>query len=434
MQTHGWDLVCGCSRTCLNKSLAAQAADFGASRLHYDDKGGTTVDATFGPFEIVPGGGGTKLHIKVPVTSGSLAGNWSGADISGVEPIFEVELGYFDDASGNRRELRFALSSPAETPVGTPHPGFAIVNADPTGALTGRDGGEEAKTVLGDVLPACLAANADAMAYVLSTLDKTPSGPDSWAKPAHVDYFYKDETRAADGSVETEGYVVVLTQIEGDAPERGIDASIFASKHDVCLGVDASRFLYYLVLPKLEASVTGISALVGGTSRSVIDNTLTLANVELNQPIEGVKVVFGFLTITLKGDHFHAQAIGFAPIPGHEGSTASFTFDQDLSCAFDPSADNFAVIPRGRPETTLDLDLSFADKILFGLATIFTFGSVTAQLEAMEQTMAEETIDMAMQFEMRDWIVQPVAWGGTADWKVREGGLADIFYVRFDLP
>ena len=109
MDVSGWDFVCACSCDALNKLLALQFKATPAT-LSFDDKAGTTINVQFDAWRIVAGGSGKKLHIEMPVKTGTVVTPLESGSIDGIVMVAEIELAFIADKPSAKSNLKFNFS------------------------------------------------------------------------------------------------------------------------------------------------------------------------------------------------------------------------------------------------------------------------------------------------------------------------------------
>lgn len=256
MDLYGWDFACACSSDALNKLFALQFKATPAS-LNFDDGAGTTINAQFDAWRIVSGGSDKKLHIELPVKTGTVATPLASAAIDGVVIVAEIELAFVLNSSTKTSDLKFSFTS-VTSQLNDPKAGsILIVTADRDKLLAKLPSGGALAMTLHDNVPLCLIANNAKLSYVFTSLNLTPTGGGAWFKPQNTTYIY------VQGGTGSSSYLALLGMISNaDTSKlpRAIDPSLCDGKNDVCIAFAGGVFLEHVVKPKLPACYVGATA------------------------------------------------------------------------------------------------------------------------------------------------------------------------------
>src|SRR6056297_1662873 len=190
MDTNGWDVVCACSQDKLNTLLSARLSATPPS-VDYKDTDGNTLKATFAPWQIVPFGSTDRLKMVLPIETGTLHlenkfAATPDVTLDGVQVEIEVDLDFVDNAKGTAKDLKFNLTAKTDAGNGATK-GVGIQKIDLDGTLANADPSGTASGKLSTILPECLVANRDKLAFVLASLDLAPTGDASWMTPKQVE-------------------------------------------------------------------------------------------------------------------------------------------------------------------------------------------------------------------------------------------------------
>lgn len=100
--TFGWDTVFAVRPADLNAAIIAQNTT--PPRFNQTEDG-TTIDGTFGPWQVTTGGGDEKVNLNVPIPTGSLTYNGVNYPMDGSQAVITVQLQYLPQPQGNTQNL-----------------------------------------------------------------------------------------------------------------------------------------------------------------------------------------------------------------------------------------------------------------------------------------------------------------------------------------
>lgn len=207
MKLDGWDTCSLVSMNLVNAALAKAGKDT-IRTFAYKEKG-LTIEGSFGPWALAPGGSLRLVEVEMPVTSGMIREHGAGqVDISGVSVVAQMKLGLIDASDANKRNLVF------DTTLGDGAGGQPIRVTDitdPSGLLDRFD-----LEMIKEALTACLSEHAADASYVFASVDaRGTAATGGLACPAN-DWAFVDP---GDGR----GYLAILGSLDpnrADGPIR----------------------------------------------------------------------------------------------------------------------------------------------------------------------------------------------------------------------
>lgn len=257
MQTFGWDTVFIVSISRINAALAANSTTLVMSfDAALDSAPPVSANGKFNTWEIVPGGDGKLLYLKLPIHEGLLiVGEEDTAreiSLAGVAVVMSLELTLLPSYSGLDRgsglqELKFLIDKVGYEQI-PPAPGLItpVTVIDPSGRLSVAD-----KALLSSLLANFLVENANQISYVFATINLVPPHSNSWLAPVSSDYAYLDKTGTGNG------YLAILSVTDA----RDIthlhhtpDPDVIAASQTASFVISQDLFLKNVILPYLAAA------------------------------------------------------------------------------------------------------------------------------------------------------------------------------------
>ena len=442
METYGWDVVCACSAARLDALLAKQFEASPAS-LHYEAEDGSTIEAELAPWHLVAGGANKKLHMECPITKGSVSTPMGDVPLDGVTCVIEVELAFVSDAEGKKRDLRFDLRVEASA-AGDETPGSVfVVNPDKDGVLAGKDPGGAGKMTLHDGLAACLVANREKLAFVVASMDLTPSGEGAWLVPHHSSYCY------VQGGAGAAGYLAVLSVVdEGrDVSKlgRNVDPALCDGKHDTCVAYHKRVFLEHVVRPQLKDGYPGAT----DASFLMVGDEIYAVPLLCCPPVRyGLIDYEPFLwsmKVAVSASHVTTEAMGSFAIKGLPDATASFKVSTSATCSYDAAGGVLSMKAAEEPKTSSSTHIPWYDYLIAGPFLLLIGGIVGAiagvivgvviavVTDAIAGKSDRQTKAESGSLALADWTAARIAWPGSERWRVDEVTLSDALVLRCTL-
>jgi Clostridium P-47 protein len=327
--TLGWDTVFAVHIADLNEVIAARKtspAGFSAT----DAEDAISVTGKFGTWQIVPGGSGGLLWMKVPFRDTVLTMSGKAQPPRSGTATIQLRLRFLDQdagaaAPGAPRALKLTVQTQAAS---SDEPAVTIL--DPPGIVyDGETPRFMERTALETLLDIWMNSHLDEFQHVFATVDiNAVAAHDGfqWLQPTHVDYAYCDLGQ-------NDGLLAVLCMTEGRSPrglaQQVVAAAIPAGQRAGFL-ISKRRLLRKLVLPIMpqlfpgsrasdydlsesdEAIVTTTPnvAFTVKTSDGVTHNA-QLMNFQLS--LTGEEITFGMVTKTdvSPGIRAHCRAENF---------------------------------------------------------------------------------------------------------------------------
>ncbi len=250
MKKKGWDTVylsdIGYINEALKKVSASYIGEFSMEAEGFEGSG------VFGPWEIVPGGGGNILQMKVPFASGTLKTPKAAEthDLTGVEVIVTVSLKLLPDpAKPTSHTLKFDFSTVGDHTA--PNTGGGVVSynkviAPDTAKLTDLQ-----QAVVGMGVSSALVKNAADVSFEFESIDPMAAADAAWLQPKKMTYAYADVVGTG-----TQMLAILAVNTDRDISKLpiSIDPTLLAKGYDVALGISTELFLEHVFIPGFAQS------------------------------------------------------------------------------------------------------------------------------------------------------------------------------------
>ena len=434
MDLSGWDFVCACSCDALNKLLAIQFKKTPAT-LSFDDKAGTTINAVFDPWRIVAGGSGKKLHIEIPVKTGTASTPLESGSIDGVVMVAEIELAFILDKPGAKSNLKFNFSVVASKPNDPAAGSVLIVTPDRDNRLPKNS---DLPMVLHDNVPLCLIANSDKLSYLFTTLNLAPAGNAAWFTPKNTAYVY------VQGTAGVSDYLAILgmiTDVDSSKLDRKIDSSLCDGKNDVCIAFAPPVFLEHVIKPKLPGCYVGaIDASFAMRDFGIANIGPMIANVTplICPPVHygalDYTPVLTSLVVAVSGANVVSSGAGAFDITGLASSSVSFDETVRLKCAFDSASGLLTMVQDGLPVTNHNTHIPTWIYILAAPSLLFVGPLVIIIVDviiaAVSAAIANSVSSNGGKLDLSNWSASAINFPGAGNWVIKEAGLSSAFYMR----
>lgn len=431
MDTNGWDFVCGCSFRKINELLSLQFAKTPLMLRYVDGQDGTTIDALFDPWRVIDGGGGTKLHIEMPVKTGKasatdlISGPVTSA-IDGLIMVVEIDLAFFSDKAAAKSHLKFNFLSVSKQ-LGDPKKGaFTIVNPDLHGLLPAQGA---VWTALNNHVPDWLIGNNDFLSYIFASLNLAPTGAGSWLTPYGAHYY------CANGAAGSPGYLAIMamvTDVDTSKMQATIDPALCDGTHDICTAFAGRVFLEHVVMPKLPDSYAGSNAGYFTMDYDSIINLGKLNCATVRYGLIDYYPVLTSLTIKIDGANLVSSGEGSFDITGLAKSSVTFTETAKMKLDF--ASGSLTLSKDGTPVTDHDTHVPWwlyvvaAPTLLFiGPIVLIIVDVVIASVSA---AIANSVSQNRGNVDLSSWTASAVDFPGGKSWTVQDAGLSGAFYMR----
>ena len=290
--TLGWDTVFAAHIDDLNKVISACGASpkfFSAT----DTDDAISMTGEFGTWQIVPGGSGGLLRMKVPFHNAVLTTNGKAQEpLSGAASV-EVRLRFLDQnaaAAGSARTLTLTVQPNAEA-SGEPAVSVRTIDYD------GQPPGFGTKLKIETLLGIWMNENVGQFQHAFAAVDINKSAAHEnfqWLQPTHVDYAYSDLGP-------DDGLLAVLCMTENRPPgalAQQVVAGAIPTDQRAGFLISKHRLLDKLVLP--------IMPYIFQDSRTT-DFSLS----ESGESIITTSQTVGFTLAATNGENYKAQLTSF---------------------------------------------------------------------------------------------------------------------------
>ncbi|MBC9914313.1 TULIP family P47-like protein [Chitinophaga varians] len=249
MNTFGWDTVYVVTVDKINASLLANKDKL---VLQFDTSNNKELPVSavgnFSRWEIVEGGSGAILYLKLGISDGKVVFTNTGQeyDLAGMALVVAVQLAMLPGKTLTpSQELKFDIRSVGD-PGDPPKPGSITPVAlhDMDGKLDPAQ-----RALLMVALATVIMQNAGQLTYVFATINLVPPGSNNWLTPVKSGYAFMSRANAPGAlailSVTTDRNITDLPlQVDGQLLSPGYDASF---------GISRALFLKHVMMPALPA-------------------------------------------------------------------------------------------------------------------------------------------------------------------------------------
>lgn len=420
MNTYGWDSVFVLGVSEANAQLAANMSQL-VDTFDFTYNVGlapTTIQGTFGPWQIVPGGSNSIIQVSLPILSGNMSIEGIGTyPLAGVSVELRITLSILPSAvEAATNVLTFDFSG---TDVSTAT-GISYIKTQDIGNQVP----DTYESLLGDSVVQCLLANTGAITYIFATIDLMP-GDENWLAPAESVFCYQQPVNF------DEAYLSILsmtTPKDVSAMSRSIDPSLLDASSDWSMAISPGIFLQGVILPTLP-SVFG-----NGTSANTFYYNASQTAILSKQSFGVGKVTSGLidyypqitsLKMTVSGNALHSVTSGNCDL--YMGISMTFTITSNNVMVFNANNQTFTFKTDPNPSETHDDDIPTWEEVLFlgvvdivmALVVKFIADDIADKLNAITGTRSFAGVS--------PYVVQ---WTGMNQLDVKAGGLSTSFYMR----
>ncbi|ACD50954.1 hypothetical protein FDB55_00235 [Clostridium botulinum] len=239
MNTYGWDIVYGCSNRVVNKHLKNYIDENKIEFLYSDINKKQEIKMIFDNWEIINGGTSNFLRIKIFIKEGYFKFRNTTVDLSGVIPILEIKLDFFNDASNPHiKELKFSFGNKTNDDI-------KVIVSDLSGKLY-----EEDEFYFNKLLISAFINNEKQVSYIFASLNVTSNIV--WMNPKQFKFVYYSPTDNNDGYL---CILSVVTNRDISKLSTNVDSSILSENSEVGLLISEKLFMENLLLPKLSSNM-----------------------------------------------------------------------------------------------------------------------------------------------------------------------------------
>jgi hypothetical protein len=424
MDIKGWDTICVIRADYVNQQLSRNAAkliqEFTISGN--DPFGGAyEISGNFGPWQVVPGGSDTLIHMQIPIAQGTVThGQGAKTDISGMAVVVEISLSLLPSPSTEgAQELRFDFKA-AGTKVGDSTPGLVtpVSVTDPKSTKLG--------SVVETGVVNALVANGSSVSFVFATIGVVRTAVDSWLKPAVSAYSYNQPVAGATG------YLAILsstTSRDVSGLDRQIDPGLLPGDYPVTFAISKDLVLEHVVQPALPQSFPNTSASTFTFANGVITNTGSFDAPGVQKGALTYTPSIESLTISVTDNHLTLVVSGSC---GLRMPNASMTFSVTAHnpLAYDASRNTISFQADPNPTTSHDNHIPWYDYILIGLSGGIGLAIFAIVAPIIANQIADSMNRGAASTDLAQTPPQTIQWQGLEAMTVKNAALNDLFYLQ----
>lgn len=300
--TYGWDTV-NCVKLPIVNEVLAQSKQYPASlSATINSKEQWTISANFGAWQIAPGGSGSILMMKLPLTSASMTVGTDTLSISDGWVLISLKLRYVPQANSKAQEINplDVEQLIADAVARSPDDPAVVVQAVGYGSAQPS---ESMKSLFRFAMAELLTNNLDKFTHVFAVvnLNQRATSPQFyWMKPTYTSYAYFQ------GIDDDNSYFAVLNQTENRSPaglSNQIAAAAIPDGANASILVSNQLFMQQFVMPGMPRAFPKA-------------DSQTFAYANNNQVIEAKKsfaleaVRVGAIDYTPNVQNFRIQIVG----------------------------------------------------------------------------------------------------------------------------
>lgn len=354
MDTYGWDTVYAISTEKVNIALAENLQQL-ITTFDQPDAEGFPVSAkgTFSKWEVVEGGSGQIIYLKLTVAEGTCTVKLSETkviDIAAASMVVAVKLNLIPGLDSNLQELKMdiqrvgEIGSPPELGMITP-----VVLHDPSGNLDDAE-----KALLMVALAQYIVDNAIKITYAFATVNLVPPTSDSWLTPVKSNYVYANRI----GNQGVLGILSVVTDRDiSNLPHR-IDETLLTSQYHAAFGISDELFLKYVIMPSLP-QVFKHNTSPSTFSYNAVDRSIfNTAPIPVDSVKEGAITYYPRITslrMRTNGSGLENNFAGDCDLKA--GIDMKYWVDTDNQATFDPVSKGIGFLPDPDPSSRDESDI-----------------------------------------------------------------------------
>jgi Clostridium P-47 protein len=423
MDIGSWDTICVIAVDQINQQLTAkldqliQSFDYSGA-----DPFGSTYEfsGTFGPWQVVPGGSNTLIHVQIPVTSGKLVSGSATTDVSGMSVVVEVSLQLLPvQAQGNAQQLTFDFRQ-AGTQPGDTTPGLVtpISFSDPNN--TGKG------SLLLSAVVAVLVNNASEVSFVFATIGVVDPSTPSWLTPVRSTYDYSQPVGG------TAGYLAILS-VTSDRDITGydtqIDPGLVSSSYPVTFAVSQPLFMQNIVLPILPSAFPNTSAQTFQCSNGVITNTGEFGTPGVTKGAITYHPEVTSLQVTSTDNYLQVATSGNVDLDMPNASM-DFSVTAKNVLTYDQGSNTLTFQPDPNPMTSHSNNIPWYDYVLIALTGGIALAIFSIVVPLIASEIADDLNSGSSGIDLTKAPPKTVQWQGMQSFQVQDAGLDDLFYMR----
>ncbi|KEI94030.1 P-47 protein (plasmid) [Clostridium botulinum A2B7 92] len=283
MNTYGWDIVYGCSKRVVNKHLEEYITKNKVEFLYSNIAKKQEIKMIFDNWEIINGGSSNFLRIKTVIKEGYFKVKNTTIDLSGVNPVLEIKLDFFNDLSNpNIKKLKFNFGSESNDDI-------KIIVSDLNGKLQ-----EEDEFYFNKLLINAFIQNEKQISYIFASLNVTSDI--EWMNPKQFKFVYYSPTDNSDGYL---FILSVVTNRDISKLSTNIDGDILGNNNEIGLLISEKLFLENFVLPEVPSKMGSDITKNNFKVKSTSDTTGIIINTSiLNYPGLKIGLIWYFPKVT----------------------------------------------------------------------------------------------------------------------------------------
>lgn len=350
METYGWDTVYSININRVNSVLAEnmntlpQLIDYSTEieGMH------SHIQCNLAPWEIVKGGSGKLLHLKISIVNGMLQINSNSKEISNVDVIIQVSLQFLpSNIDPSKHELMFNISELGV--IGSKKEGAVspVTVIDRAGCLS-----ETAKNIVLWLVAKYLVERASIISYVFAQINYVKPGTDTWLSPKQCTYAYVE-------SQEGNGYLSILS-VTTDRDMSGlpllVDPSMMSENANAAYLISKNMILQNIIMPMLPSMYPG-SRPDGFymNSNHCIVNSGSLGTLPVTAGLITYYPRITHLYMTIEGGDLKTSVDGFCDL--YANITMNFSIKIKNNSEFNPATSSIAFYEDPDPRNDYSQDI-----------------------------------------------------------------------------
>lgn len=426
MNTFGWDTVYVVNIAKANNALAARQdqliISFETSEV---DQIQVKTKGKFSRWEIVEGGSGSILYLKLWIGEGNLEINFTqpkSVSLVGTSLVVAVQLQLLPGQIQRTEDLHFHITRVGQQGQ-PPQPGAItpVVLHDNSRQLTVAE-----IALLQAALLNYIVANTQKISFVFATINLVPPSSNSWLTPFQSAYAYADRINGS-GAL---AILSVTTNRNITSLPRQIDNTALSINYDATYGISSELFLTHVLMPTLPSSFRPGTTL---SSFAVRNNAvINTRNIGMNGIQYGLTTYYPEITelsIQTNGSGLFSTYRGYVDM--YYGIKMTFYIRTDNKVVFNPITKAIAFQPDPNPSSSHNVDIPW---YLYFLGLI-----VVAVIQILVKVISDEiakslTRDIGEQISIIRNPPTSIQWAETSTLDVQNADIKFAFYMQGNLP